>query len=80
MATTTASDGLQNSGVQNSTTRGVDDSSVIRIFQLASSLGILVFLGFLIVSERANLDGSLPEIALWAAVALAADLMLVRVG
>jgi signal transduction histidine kinase len=75
MATTTASGDLQ-----NSTTRGVDDSFVIRVFQLASSLGILVFLGFLILSNRGDLDGSLPEIALWAAVALAADLMLVRVG
>src|SRR5439155_21683399 len=75
MATSTASGDLQ-----DPTTRGVDDPFAIRLFQLASSLGILVFLGFLIVSERANLDGSLPEIALWAAVALAADLMLVRVG
>ena len=75
MATTTASGDLQ-----NSTTRGVDDSFAIRVFQLASSLGILVFLGLLAISERADLDGELPEIALWAAVALAADLMLVRVG
>jgi len=75
MATTTAS-----SDLQSSTTRGVDDSLAIRVFQLASSLGILVFLGFLIGSERADVDGSLPGILLWAAVALAADLMLVRVG
>jgi signal transduction histidine kinase len=75
MATTTSSGDLQ-----SSTTRGVDDSLAIRVFQLASSLGILVFLGFLIVSERADVDGSLSEILLWAAVALAADLMLVRVG
>jgi signal transduction histidine kinase len=75
MATSTASGDLQ-----NSTTRGVDDSFAIRVFQLASSLGILVFLGLLAISERADLEGELPEIALWAAVALAADLMLVRVG
>jgi signal transduction histidine kinase len=75
VATTTASGDLQ-----NSTTRGVDDSFAVRVFQLASSLGILVFLGMLAISERADLDGELPEIALWAAVALAADLMLVRVG
>jgi signal transduction histidine kinase len=75
MTTTTASGDLQ-----NSTTRGVDDSFAIRLFQLASSLGILVFLGLLAISERADLDGELPEIALWAAVALAADLMFVRVG
>jgi signal transduction histidine kinase len=75
MATTTTSGDLQ-----NSTTRGVDDTFAIRIFQLASSLGILVFLGLLVISERADLEGSLPKIALWAAVALAADLMLVRVG
>jgi signal transduction histidine kinase len=66
--------------LQDSTTRGVDDPFAIRIFQLASSLGILVFLGLLVISERADLDGSVPRIALWAAVALAADLMLVRVG
>ena len=75
MATTTVSGDLQ-----NSTTRGVDDSFAIRVFQLASSLGILVFLGLLAISERVDLEGELPEIALWAAVALAADLMLVRVG
>jgi signal transduction histidine kinase len=75
MASATASGDLQ-----NSTTRGVDDPFAIRIFQLASSLGILVFLGLLVISERADLDGSVPRIALWAAVALAADLMLVRVG
>ncbi|TMK35741.1 MAG: hypothetical protein E6G58_08085 [Actinobacteria bacterium] len=75
MATSTASGDLQ-----DPTTRGVDDPFAIRLFQLASSLGILVFLGLLITSERAELEGMLPEIALWAAVALAADLMLVRVG
>jgi signal transduction histidine kinase len=75
MATTTASGDLQ-----NPTTRGTDDSFAIRIFQWASSLAILVFLGLLVISERADLDGSLPEIALWTSVALAADLMLVRVG
>jgi len=75
MATTTAFDDLQ-----NPTTRGVDDSFKIRAFQLASSLGILIFLGLLAFSERADLEGELPEIALWATVALAADLMLVRVG
>jgi signal transduction histidine kinase len=75
MATTTASGDLQ-----NPTTRGTDDSFAIRIFQWASSLAILVFLGLLVMSERADLDGSLPEIALWTFVALAADLMLVRVG
>jgi signal transduction histidine kinase len=75
MATTTALGDLQ-----NPTTRGVDDSFAIRVFQLASSLGILVFLGLLVFSERAELEGELPEIALWATVALAADLMLVRVG
>ncbi len=75
MATTTAS-----SDLQTSTTRGVDDPFAIRIFQLASSLSILAFLGLLVISERADLDGVLPEIALWAAVSLAADLMLVRVG
>ncbi len=75
MATTTASGDLQ-----NPTTRGADDSFAIRIFQWASSLAILVFLGLLVISERADLDGSLPEIALWTSVALGADLMLVRVG
>src|SRR5438552_5638988 len=75
MATTTASGDLQ-----NPTTRGADDSFAIRIFQWASSLPILVFLGLLVISERADLDGSLPEIALWTSVALGADLMLVRVG
>ena len=75
MATTMASADLQ-----NRTTRGGDDSFAIRIFQSASSLGILVFLGLLVLSERADLDGNLPEVALWASVALAADLMLVRVG
>jgi signal transduction histidine kinase len=75
MATTTASGDLQ-----NPTTRGTDDSFAIRIFQWGSSLAILVFLGLLVISERADLDGSLPEIALWTSVALAADLMLVRVG
>jgi signal transduction histidine kinase len=75
MATTTASGDLQ-----NPTTRGADDSFAIRIFQWASSLVILVFLGLLVISERADLDGSLPEIALWTSVALGADLMLVRVG
>jgi signal transduction histidine kinase len=75
MATATASGDLQ-----DSTTRGVDDPFAIRIFQLASSLGILVFLGLLVISDPADLDGSVPRIALWAAVALAADLMLVRVG
>ena len=75
MATTTASGDLR-----NPTTRGVDDSFAIRIFQLASSLSILIFLSVLVTSERADLDGMLPQIPLWAAVALAADLMLVRVG
>jgi signal transduction histidine kinase len=37
-------------------------------------------LGLLAISDHADLEGELPEIALWAAVALAADLMLVRVG
>ena len=73
-ATTTPGD------LQNSTTRGVDDSFAIRIFQLASSLSIFVFLALLVSSERAALDGRWSQIALWAAVALAADLMLVRVG
>jgi hypothetical protein len=66
--------------LQNPTTRGVDDSFAIRIFQLASSLGIFVFLALLVSSERVALDGRWWQIALWAAVALAADLMLVRVG
>ena len=66
--------------LQNPTTRGVDDSFAIRIFQLASSLSIFVFLALLVSSERGALDGRWSQIALWAAVALAADLMLVRVG
>jgi signal transduction histidine kinase len=66
--------------LQNPTTRGVDDSFAIRIFQLASSLSIFVFLALLVSSERLALDGRWSQIALWAAVALAADLMLVRVG
>ena len=66
--------------LQNPTTRGVDDSFAIRIFQLASSLSIFVFLALLVSSERVALDGRWSQIALWAAVALAADLMLVRVG
>ncbi len=66
--------------LQNPTTRGVDDSFAIRIFQLASSLSIFAFLALLVSSERLALDGRWSEIALWAAVALAADLMLVRVG
>jgi len=66
--------------LQNPTTRGVDDSFAIRIFQLASSLGIFAFLALLVSSERVALDGRWWQIALWAAVALAADLMLVRVG
>ena len=39
-----------------------------------------VFLALLVSSERVALDGRWSQIALWAAVALAADLMLVRVG
>jgi signal transduction histidine kinase len=66
--------------LQNPTTRAVDDSFAIRLFQLASSLSIFVFLALLVSSERVALDGRWSQIALWAAVALAADLMLVRVG
>jgi signal transduction histidine kinase len=66
--------------LQNPTTRGVDDSFAIRIFQLASSLSIFVFLALLVFSERAAVEGRWSQIVLWAAVALAADLMLVRVG
>ena len=75
MVTTTASGDLH-----NPTTRGEDDSVAVRVFQFASSLGIIVFLSLLVFAERADLEGSMPEIALWATVALAADLMLVRVG
>ena len=52
--------------LQNPTTRGVDDSFAIRIFQLASSLGIFAFLALLVSSERVALDGRWWQIALWA--------------
>jgi signal transduction histidine kinase len=62
------------------TTRGVHDPSVIRLFHWSSSAAILVALGVFAFVDRGWIASNAFTFALWVGVAMAADLMFVRVG
>jgi signal transduction histidine kinase len=76
MATATSS----SSSLASRTTKGVDDPSAIRWFQWVSSTAILAVLCVLLVDDRAWLAANRGTILVWACVAVAADLMFVRIG
>jgi signal transduction histidine kinase len=62
------------------TTRGVDDPTVIRLFHWSSSAAILVALGAFAFADIDWIASNAFTFALWVIVAMAADLMFVRVG
>jgi signal transduction histidine kinase len=62
------------------TTRGVDDSTTLRLFYWISSALILLLLGILLVADIDWILANTLTVALWVVVALAADLLFVRVG
>jgi hypothetical protein len=62
------------------TNRGVDDPTVIRLFHWGSSLAILVVLSAFALADKGWIGSNAFTFALWVGVAMAADLMFVRVG
>jgi signal transduction histidine kinase len=74
MATATSS------ALAGRTTKGVDDPLAIRIFYSISSIGILFVLGLLLFNDRSWIAAHDGVILSWACVAVAADLMFVRIG
>jgi signal transduction histidine kinase len=62
------------------TTRGIDDPTAIRLFHWISSAAILTTLAVAVAADWAWITSNAPTIVLWASVAVAADLMFVRVG
>jgi signal transduction histidine kinase len=64
----------------NRAARGIDDPPVIRLFHWISSIAILLLLGLAVAAQKDWIAANRGTIALWICVAIAADLMFVRIG